>query len=229
MKSGTTSSDSTRRNIEAQILRADAATLPASSRILYTGDFNDDNTDTYFATMTASGPGQSLDPLNVSNWTNNTNGILTESATNLRYRDDLELITQNVLNDATGLKWISGTYHTFGNNGSVAKGGTVNSGSNTALTGLPNRSGVISALTTASDHLPVVADYTVPDPSNGDFDHDSDTDMSDFGHLQACLTDSSAPAAGCADADMDGDGVIGSADVDLFTNCLAGADQAPGC
>ncbi|HUN81043.1 MAG TPA: immunoglobulin domain-containing protein, partial [Phycisphaerae bacterium] len=33
--------------------------------------------------------------------------------------------------------------------------------SNTALPGLPNRSAVLAALTTASDHLPMVADYTL--------------------------------------------------------------------
>src|SRR5579859_1997000 len=43
-KSGTTASDVTARNGEAQIVRADAATLPSNARVLYTGDFNTSET-----------------------------------------------------------------------------------------------------------------------------------------------------------------------------------------
>src|SRR5579871_6499639 len=39
-KSGTTSADITDRNNEAQVVRADVATLPVGSRVLFTGDFN---------------------------------------------------------------------------------------------------------------------------------------------------------------------------------------------
>ncbi len=68
----------------------------------------------------------------------------------------------------TGLQLVSGSYTAFGNNGSTAFGGTVNSPTNTALGDLSNRSDVLTALTTATDHLPVVADYQlvgVPEPS----------------------------------------------------------------
>ena len=40
MKSGTTSADNTARNKEAQIIRADTATLPNNSRVLLMGDLN---------------------------------------------------------------------------------------------------------------------------------------------------------------------------------------------
>src|SRR5262249_49369569 len=60
-----------------------------------------------------------------------------------------------------GLQIMGGSYHTFGVNGSTPIHGTVDSPSNTALPGLPNRAAVLTALTTASDHLPVVADYTI--------------------------------------------------------------------
>lgn len=164
MKSGTQSSDMNRRNIEAQLLRSDETTLPAGSRVIYTGDFNlTSSTEAAYVTMLASGNGQGFDPLNrPGNWDSNSafQDILTESATSLRYRDDFELVTQNILNDPNGMVWVTGTYMTFGVNGSTPVGGSVNSPSNTALPGLPNRSNVLSALTTASDHLPVVADYT---------------------------------------------------------------------
>jgi hypothetical protein len=55
-----------------------------------------------------------------------------------------------------------------GNNGTTALGSFVNQASNTSLADLPNASSVLSALTTATDHLPVVADYrfaALPEPS----------------------------------------------------------------
>ena len=70
-----------------------------------------------------------------------------------------------------GLALVSGTYHVFGNNGTTAFQGSVGSG-NSALTNLVSSgsypyqyitaSQLYSDLTTASDHLPVVADYTIP-------------------------------------------------------------------
>ena len=74
----------------------------------------------------------------------------------LNSRLDLELVTQNVMSDPNGLYYVSGSYHAFGNDGSVSN--VVNS--TTALSGLPNRTAVLSALTITSDHLPIVADYT---------------------------------------------------------------------
>ena len=68
-----------------------------------------------------------------------------------------------------GLQLVPGTYTPFGNNGSTAFHGTVNSAGNTALADLPNQAAVLSALTTATDHLPLVADYTVvgvPEPTS---------------------------------------------------------------
>ena len=172
-KAGTSSSDFTDRNHEAQIIRTDEATLPANSRIIYSGDFNTtSSSDASYTTLTASGIGQAFDPLNSpGTWDNNSSfrGIMTESATDLRFRDDFELLTQNVLSDSSGLMYLAGSYHTFGINGSTQVNGSVNSPSNTALAGLgaSEQASVLSALTTASDHLPVVADYSinVPEPT----------------------------------------------------------------
>jgi hypothetical protein len=69
-----------------------------------------------------------------------------------------------------GLALVPGTYHVSGNNGTTPYQGSVNSGVNTALNNrlVTNGPVFISAsqlyldLTTASDHLPVVADYTIP-------------------------------------------------------------------
>ena len=70
---------------------------------------------------------------------------------------------------AGGLAFVPGTCHAFGNNGTTPYGSNVNSGFNTALTNLMAGAPISAAalyqdLTNASDHLPVVADFTIPVP-----------------------------------------------------------------
>ena len=88
--------------------------------------------------------GQGIDPLNPTNnpninWGTSTTAtnilaMVTESATDLRYRDDLQVMTTNVyFGVAGGLALVPGTYHVFGNNGTTPYYGSVNSGSDTAL------------------------------------------------------------------------------------------------
>jgi hypothetical protein len=99
---------------------------------------------------------------------------LTEEDTYLEYRDDYQMMTTNVYQAAVGgLALIPGTYHPFGNNGTTAYETSVNSGADTALNSrlVTNGPVFISAaqllvdLTGASDHLPIVADYTIPLPA----------------------------------------------------------------
>ena len=173
-KSGATAADLTARGQEATIVRANAAALPANSRVLYVGDFNiGASTESSITTLEAAGTAQAFDPINTpGNYATNSAfaGIETESATDLRYRDDLQLITANVKSDTTGLNYAAGSYTAFGNNGSVPLYGSVGSSSNTALPGLSNRTAVLSALTTVTDHLPVVADYAdVVGPTNANW------------------------------------------------------------
>jgi len=179
--SGTPAADQSARNKEAQIIRADAATLPTGASILYTGDFNMDGSfEAAYQTLTASGTGQAIDPLNFPLQDNNEvwnassfKGILTEASTGLSYRDDIQFMSLNVYQDtsATGLQYLSGSYRAFGNDGTTAFGASVNLGSNTALNNLfgsITAAQTLSALTTASDHLPIVADFliTVPEPNS---------------------------------------------------------------
>ena len=63
--------------------------------------------------------------------------------------------------DGSGLEYRPGSYHSFGNNGTVPLGHSINESSNTALGGLANRTQVLDLLTTVSDQLPVVADYVL--------------------------------------------------------------------
>jgi endonuclease/exonuclease/phosphatase family metal-dependent hydrolase len=181
-KSGTTSGDLTDRTGEAQIIRNDEANnLPANARVLYVGDYNvSTSTETSYQTMLAPsapsgvGQGQGIDPSNTSgasgvDWTaNSLLNLKTEAAASLHYRDDFQVMTTNVYYGTPGgLAYVPGTYHVFGNNGTTAYEGSLNSGSNTALTNLQTGALISAAqlyqdLTNASDHLPVVADYTIP-------------------------------------------------------------------
>jgi PKD repeat protein len=163
---------------EAAIIRNDEANqLPANSRVLYVGDYNISSSSeaSYQTIVSNKAPngvqqGQGIDALNTSgargdNW---TLVQLTESATSLGWRDDLQVMTTNVYYAIPGgLAYVSGTYHAFGNNGSGYNVGSGNTALDTNLT--TTGTGITASqlyqyLTTASDHLPVVADYTIPVP-----------------------------------------------------------------
>lgn len=63
----------------------------------------------------------------------------------------------------------------------------------------------------------------------GDFDGDDDVDMTDFGHLQLCISGAyiaqTDPA--CQDARLDQDEDVDQEDVAIFQRCLSGADLPP--
>lgn len=175
-KAGTTTSDKTGRAGEAQIIRSNSAALPSDARILYVGDYNvTGSSETGYQTIVGPGANRGIDPGNPSGATGvdwEVDSLLelkSESATDLRYRDDLLVMTTNVYYGAAGgLALVPGTYHVFGNNGTTPYDGSVDLG-NTALTNLVPGAPVSAAalytnLTTASDHLPVVADFTIPIP-----------------------------------------------------------------
>jgi hypothetical protein len=185
-KSGSSSmaNNANSRAAEAFIVRSNMmTTLPAGARILHIGDFNTgDASEPMYATLTAPGTNQLVDPLNPSrslttNWDGSTVSALpakTDSVIALQYRDDYQMMTTNICSATPGgLALVAGTYHSFGNNGTTAYLGSANSGTNTALDDRLATNGpiFISAvqlyvdLTGAADHLPVVADYTIPVPA----------------------------------------------------------------
>ncbi|MFL5329957.1 MAG: hypothetical protein ACJ8C4_13715 [Gemmataceae bacterium] len=172
------------RQLEAQVLRADADTV-GYTNIIYTGDFNTYTSSEPFFTnvggsagtkaMYTAGNGQAIDPINrPGTWHNGSsfNDIFTQAPSNsppagftsggLDDRFDFELITAG-LNDGIGLDYVTNTYHTFAINGSIPYTGnaSVNDPSNTALPTLANRTQIFDLLTTVTDHLPVVADYRI--------------------------------------------------------------------
>ncbi len=192
-KASSGSTDDADRLGEATLIRNDEANnLPANASVLYVGDYNpDDNSGEpgYQAILAYKAPngiaqGQGVDPLNTNastgiNWSSSTSNpqilfMLSEESYELRYRDDLQIMTSNVYYQvASGLRYKPGTYHSFGNNATTTWGNSVNLGGNTALndldpvktnaTGL-NVSALLKDLTGATDHLPVVADYTISLP-----------------------------------------------------------------
>jgi hypothetical protein len=188
-KSGSGNNNMNARTGEAQIIRTnEAIALSPTARVLYVGDYNitsnyEASDQIIISNVAPDGiaQGGGIDPgdpnnqpINWHSFTTNPNILAqeTEDADYIQYRDDLELMTTNVFFAApAGLKYVPGTYHTFGNNGSIGYQSTVNSEANTSLQNLATNGPVfISAaqifvdLTGAADHLPVVADYTIPLP-----------------------------------------------------------------
>ncbi len=164
-KASSGSSNATRRNIEATTIRADADALGPNVHIIYAGDFNltGGSTEAAYQTLIAAGNGQAKDPVNpAGNWSNTAPfvNLCTESATTLNARFDFLMVSGATLNQS-GFQLVPGSYTVFGNNGSTAFGGNVSAASNTALPELANRTQVLSLLTTVTDHLPVVADFTI--------------------------------------------------------------------
>jgi hypothetical protein len=179
LSSGSQSTDQTYQAEEATIIRNDEATLPSNASVLYMGDWNvNASTDPSMVEMTSTGQGQAFDAMNPTNSSENwaTNNaylsLMTESDTDLRYRDDIQFMTSNVLNDAAGsLDYIANSMHVFGNNGTTTEGHSINSVANTSLNDIVGNSypgvatltpaQVLTAMNsgTGSDHLPVVGDY----------------------------------------------------------------------
>jgi endonuclease/exonuclease/phosphatase family metal-dependent hydrolase len=175
-KSGTDSASVSSRAAEAAALRADADRLGAGASVLYVGDFNvyQSSEVAYQALIGSGGPGRAFDPINrPGNWSDGSSfrDIFTQAPAidpaggliggGLDDRFDFQLVSDAVLT-GNGLRYQSGSYRTFGNNGTVPVSGAINDPANTALPDLANRTTVLNLLTTVSDHLPVVADYTVP-------------------------------------------------------------------
>ncbi len=156
------SSGGARQTDEATEIRSDAAALGASANIIYVGDLNSQLNESGYpgynglVVTTTPTPGQGIDPGSTT--------LKTESAKSLKYVDDHQLVTAPVYNGTNNFQIVKSSYTVFGNNGSTNNTGTVNQSGNTALTSLglasSTSTAVLSALTTATDHLPVVADYS---------------------------------------------------------------------
>lgn len=163
-KASDTASDRNRRNAEAKAIR-DSSDLLGNAHVIYTGDFNIyDSDEPMWATLTGSGNGQAFDPVNqIGNWHDNANFKRwhTQNPAGSGFvgggmddRFDWQMVTAELLDDE-GLSMISGSYHAFGNNGTHSLNGHINTGTGASAA-------VLDALGSASDHLPIFAQYQVP-------------------------------------------------------------------
>jgi autotransporter-associated beta strand protein len=221
LKSLDTAGDAARRDSEATAIRADADSLAEGTNILYVGDFNlYRSSEAAYQTFLSAGPGQAFDPISrPGDWHSNSSfvDIFTQAplgtAPNgltgggLDDRFDFQIVSGEVMAPG-GLTYVTGTYRTFGNNGSVPRNGDINDPRSTALAGLANRSEVLNYLTTFSDHLPVVADYTYDTVAAA-----TPTLTATPGTLTTALTTTYGAASASATFVVSGTGLTGSVTV----------------
>jgi hypothetical protein len=231
-------SNGDRRNIEMQELRDDAYALNDSlngstsnevAHVIYAGDFNlNDSSEAAYQTMISSssteysGIMKGNDTLNpANNWTDSTTfkNLLTEKSTNVQFRDDFQFVSDPMLNQP-GMQLVSGSMTAFGNGGNIYHKSVASSSNSNALTDLSNRSAVLTALTTASDHLPIVADYSFATAvgAPGDFDHSGVVDGTDYAIWRSEYGMSGSNLA----ADANHDGVVDDQDYVIWRKYRTG-------
>lgn len=180
-KASSGSSNEARRDVEANDIRANADALGNGQSIIYAGDLNlYDPDEAAFQTLVASGNGQAVDPLGYQNgWAGEANRAAhTQSpVTTAVYggqvtggmddRFDFQLVSGELV-DGTGFDLIAGSMWAFGNTGTHTYNSSLSTGSGAAMQALlpgstlAEANAVITAVMSASDHLPVVADYQLP-------------------------------------------------------------------
>jgi hypothetical protein len=162
--------NATSRLNEATTLRTNADGLGQGAHIIYAGDYNIPSSNaTMYQHLMSSGNGQAFDPVNqAGTWLDNTTfkqwhtqspaatgeNIPGYAGGGMDDRFDFQLITGEV-QDGDGFDYLTGSYRTFGNNGTHNLNGSITTGTGASVS-------VLEALKANSDHLPVVADYQLP-------------------------------------------------------------------
>jgi hypothetical protein len=185
LKSGSTTSDKTQRALEAANLRSNADALGEGKNIIFAGDFNLlGSSEAAWTNMLASGNGQAFDTADSpGEWRDNETFKSLHSQnprSPMDDRFDIQFVSGEFL-DGKGLEYVSGSYHVFGNNGTHTLNDSISTGSGASPI-------VLAALEDASDHLPIVADYNIPESfcvsfSIADLDSDCKVDFFDFAVL----------------------------------------------
>lgn len=178
LKAGSEAEDKERRQWDANLLRSNYLDkLPANSYFLVAGDFNlYTGTEPAFITLTgdqADNDGPCFDPIDkIGNWHSNaayakihtqstrTTVIDSGASGGLDDRFDFILCSASFLTSG-GLAYIPDSYAAFGNDG-LHYNSNIHSGGNRAV-----NDEVALALYQASDHLPVVMDFSVEMKSTG--------------------------------------------------------------
>lgn len=172
-KASTGSANQADRLFGVEQILENAEELPAGSCVIYAGDYNIYSSgEPAYEAMVADGPSAAIDPYGNGSWSGSSNALKhTQSprATtgggliggSLDDRFDFQLFNQSFQDDA-GLDYMPGTMRSFGNDGNHYDE-AINDGTNTYFPGNNSRSNQLAdALHDASDHIPVIANYTLP-------------------------------------------------------------------
>ena len=189
-KSGTGSTNQGRRLVEAEAIRADLDRLGDGVAAILAGDYNTrSSSEPSYQELLSVGPGQAFDPIDTpGSWHDDqelkhthTQAPTADGGSGLigggiDDRFDFQLVTGELL-DGEGLDYISGSYQVLGNNGShICCNSDLSTGNGASAE-------ILAALESASDHLPVFADYQLPELMEllaGDFNADKSVDVADY-------------------------------------------------
>ena len=154
-------------------IRNNAATLPAGANVIYVGDYNVySNNELAYLKMIEAGSNRGVDPLGAGSWSGSGNSIKHTQSPRLPQtsnlvgggiddRFDIQFFSEP-LDDGEGFSLMPGTYRCMGNDGNHYNE-SVNDGNNTYYpTDVPRSNALADALFEASDHMPVLSDFTIP-------------------------------------------------------------------
>jgi hypothetical protein len=162
------------RRVGAENVRDDIMILPSDSHVIVVGDMNfySPNEPAYIW-FTDPGNGQVIDPLGIgTSWSGESNALKhTQSPLEsqnggligggLDDRFDFQFLSSSLL-DGGGFDLIDGTYRSLGNDGNHYNQ-AINAGNNYYFpSDTPRGNALADVLITASDHLPLIADFQVP-------------------------------------------------------------------
>ena len=148
---------------EAEVIRADADGLGQGTNVIFAGDFNlSGSSEAAWTSFTAAGNSAATDAANITGeWSDNSafSQWHTHSTDQVDDRFDLQLHTDE-LRDGIGLDYVDGSVRVFGNDGTHTFDQPITTGTGASAD-------VLTALSLASDHLPVVADFEIVDSLPG--------------------------------------------------------------
>jgi endonuclease/exonuclease/phosphatase family metal-dependent hydrolase len=207
LKSGAGKAEATTRGFEAELIRADANSLGEGASVIFVGDFNMlGSSEAAWSAMTAGGSAQGFDLADSPGyWRDNSafRDVHTQDPRgNMDDRFDIFFATGELF-DGAGIDYVDESARVFGNNGTHCLGCMIS-------TGDAAWPGVLEALSVASDHLPVVADFRIHGPVGppleaGDADQDFRFDFGDiFQVMLARGKYETGNAATWGDGDWDG-------------------------
>ena len=171
LKASTGSDNQAERLFGMEQILENAAELPAGSKIIYAGDYNIyTNSEPAYEALVAPDAVAGIDPYGNGSWSGSGNAYKhTQSPRasagggliggSLDDRFDFLIHTQ-ALADGMGVDYIPGSLRPLGNDGNHYDD-AINDGTNTYFPGDTARSNALAdALHDASDHIPVLSDYT---------------------------------------------------------------------